>query len=321
VSYKINQLLQKIHTKYAGLENGEIATYIPELTKANPNHFGICMITVDGQSFEVGNVETLFTIQSISKPFTYGMALEAFGQEKVTHHVGVEPSGDAFNSIVLEKNSNRPFNPMVNAGAITTSALLYEKYGDDAFDILLSKFSASAGRNLTIDQAVYESESKTGHRNRAIAHLLLNFGMVHDKVDAALDLYFKQCSILVHSRDLATMAATIAHVGKNPITNEEVYDIESVKSMLSVMFTCGMYDFSGQWAYSVGVPAKSGVSGGIMAVVNRQIGIACYSPKLDEHGNSCRGIAACQDIASELGLHIFDFMNAGSSYLKVMLAQ
>ncbi|HAF01722.1 MAG TPA: glutaminase A [Methylophilaceae bacterium] len=302
-------------------DDGNVATYIPELSKANPNHFGISMVTVDGQIYEVGDVETLFTIQSISKPFSYGMALEAYGQEKVAQHVGVEPSGDAFNSIVLEKNTNRPFNPMVNAGAITTSALLYEKFGNEAFDVLLSQFSAAAGRSLSIDQAVYESESKTGHRNRAIAHLLLNFGMVHDQVDAALDLYFKQCSIMVHTRDLATMAATLAHVGKNPITKAEVYDIESVKSILSVMFTCGMYDFSGQWAYSVGVPAKSGVSGGIMAVVNRQLGIASYSPKLDDHGNSCRGIAACQDIASELGLHVFDFMNAGSSYLKVMLEQ
>ncbi len=136
MSYKINQLLQKVHTRYAMCDDGNVATYIPELSKANPNHFGISMVTVDGQIYEVGDVETLFTIQSISKPFSYGMALEAYGQEKVAQHVGVEPSGDAFNSIVLEKNTNRPFNPMVNAGAITTSALLYEKFGNEAFDVL-----------------------------------------------------------------------------------------------------------------------------------------------------------------------------------------
>ncbi len=321
MEYKINQLLQKLHTRYSTLDNGEVATYIPELGKANPEHFGISLVTVDGRKFEVGDVEVPFTIQSISKPFTFGMALELYGQDAVANHVGVEPSGDAFNSIVLERDSNRPFNPMVNAGAISTSALLYQKYGDEAFDIMMERFSDAAGRTLSIDQAVYESESRTGHRNRAIAHLLLNFEKIHDKVDASLDLYFKQCSILVNARDLATMAATLAHVGKNPITGKEVYDFDSVKSMLSLMFTCGMYDYSGQWAYSVGVPAKSGVSGGIMAVVNRQLGVACYSPKLDTHGNSCRGIEVCKDLADELGLHVFDFTNTGSNYLKVMLGQ
>lgn len=321
MEYKINQLLQKLYTRYLSLDSGEVATYIPELGKANPNHFGISLITVDGRQFEVGNVEVPFTIQSISKPFTFGMALESYGQDAVAYHVGVEPSGDAFNSIVLERGSNRPFNPMVNAGAISTSALLYQKYGEEAFDIMMERFSDAAGRTLSIDQSVYESESRTGHRNRAIAHLLLNFEKIHDKVDASLDLYFKQCSILVNTRDLATMAATLAHVGKNPITGKEVYDFNSVKSMLSLMFTCGMYDYSGQWAYSVGVPAKSGVSGGIMAVVNRQLGIASYSPKLDAHGNSCRGIEVCKDLAEELGLHVFDFTNTGSNYLKVMLSQ
>lgn len=321
MEYKINQLLQKLHTRYYDLDAGEVATYIPELGKANPNHFGISLVTVDGRQFEVGDVEVPFTIQSISKPFTFGMALESYGQGVVENHVGVEPSGDAFNSIVLERGSNRPFNPMVNAGAISTSALLYQKYGDEAFDIMMERFSDAAGRTLSIDQAVYESESRTGHRNRAIAHLLLNFEKIHDKVDASLDLYFKQCSILVNARDLATMAATLAHVGKNPITGKEVYDFDSVKSMLSLMFTCGMYDYSGQWAYSVGVPAKSGVSGGIMAVVNRQLGVACYSPKLDSHGNSCRGIEVCKDLADELGLHVFDFTNTGSNYLKVLLGQ
>lgn len=319
MNHKINQLLQKIHTRYSQLDEGEVASYIPELLKANPDDFGICMVSVDGCVFEVGNVETEFTIQSISKPFTYGMALEVHGQQKVSQHVGVEPSGDAFNSIVLERNSNRPFNPMVNAGAITTTALLYQHYGEEALDIMLERFSIAAGRKLTIDYDVYESESRTGHRNRAIAHLLLNFGMVHDQVEASLDLYFKQCSILLNAKDLAMMGATLAHVGQNPITKEEAFDLDSVKAMLSVMFTCGMYDYSGEWAYKVGVPAKSGVSGGILAVVNRQLGIASYSPKLDIHGNSNRGIKACEDIASELGLHIFDFMNTGSNYLKALL--
>lgn len=315
----LQQLIEDLHGTHSRRNDGEVATYIPELAKADPENFGICMITSDGRVFETGDADKLFTIQSISKPFTYGLALEVHGQEKVFRHVGVEPSGDAFNSIELEKGTNRPFNPMINAGAITVSALLYEHYGDEALEQMLARFSAAAGRPLAVDESVYQSESRTGHRNRAIAHLLLNFGMVHEKVEAALDLYFKQCSILVNCHDLAMMGATLSNLGKNPVSGVMAYDIDCVKDMLSIMFTCGMYDFSGEWAYKVGVPAKSGVSGGVMAVVNRQLGVASYSPRLDRRGNSCRGINVCVDLARELGLHAFDCMNIGSNYLKVML--
>jgi len=315
----LQELVDGLHKKYSPKNDGEVATYIPELGKADPEDFGICVATADGSTFKAGDTDRLFTIQSISKPFTFGMALEAHGQEKISRHVGVEPSGDAFNSIELEKGTNRPFNPMINAGAITVSALLYEHYGDEALEQVLARFSAAAGRELSVDEAVYQSESRTGHRNRAIAHLLLNFGMIGEKVEPALDLYFKQCSILVNSCDLAVMGATLSNLGKNPVTGEDVFDIDRVKDMLSIMLTCGMYDYSGQWAYKVGVPAKSGVSGGVMAVVNRQLGVATYSPRLDARGNSCRGIDVSVDMAQELGLHAFDCMNAGSSYLKAML--
>jgi glutaminase len=315
----LQELVDGLHKKYTPRNDGEVATYIPELGKADPEDFGICIATADGRIFEAGDSDRLFTIQSISKPFTFGMALEAHGQEKISRHVGVEPSGDAFNSIELEKGTNRPFNPMINAGAITVSALLYEHYGDEALEQMLARFSAAAGRELSVDEDVYQSESRTGHRNRAIAHLLLNFGMIGEKVEPALDLYFKQCSILVNSRDLAVMGATLSNLGKNPVTGDDVFDIDRVKDMLSIMLTCGMYDYSGQWAYKVGVPAKSGVSGGVMAVVNRQLGVATYSPRLDARGNSCRGIDVSVDLAQELGLHAFDCMNVGSSYLKAML--
>jgi glutaminase len=315
----LQELVDGLHKKYSPRNDGEVATYIPELGKADPEDFGICIATSDGRTFEAGDSDRLFTIQSISKPFTFGMALEAHGQEKISRHVGVEPSGDAFNSIELEKGTNRPFNPMINAGAITVSALLYEHYGEEALEQMLARFSAAAGRELSVDEDVYQSESRTGHRNRAIAHLLLNFGMIGEKVEPALDLYFKQCSILVNSRDLAIMGATLSNLGKNPVTGEDVFDIDRVKDMLSIMLTCGMYDYSGQWAYKVGVPAKSGVSGGVMAVVNRQLGVATYSPRLDARGNSCRGIDVSVDLAQELGLHAFDCMNVGSSYLKAML--
>ena len=318
-SHELQRTIDSLHSRYKPLTDGDIASYIPELTKANPEDFGICIATAEGAVFETGDCGRAFTIQSISKPFTFGMAIEAYGTETVAKYVGVEPSGDAFNSIELQTGSNRPHNPMINAGAITVSALLHAKYGDEAFDVILERFSASAGRQLTIDPDVFESERRTGHRNRAIAHLLLNFGLMHDAAEQALDVYFKQCSILVTCRDLAMMGATLANMGKHPITGAQAYEIPSVRSILSIMFTCGMYDYSGEWAYRVGVPAKSGVGGGVIAVVNRQLGIATYSPRLDKHGNSARGIEVCVELASRFGLHAFDCLNVGSGFLQVIL--
>jgi glutaminase len=317
--HEIQILLEDLYDNYTDVTDGNVATYIPELAKVDPDEFGICLVSSEGKIFEIGDCDRAFTIQSISKPFTFGMAIEELGPEKVFKCVGVEPSGEPFNSIELQAGTNRPFNPMVNSGAITVTALLHARYRDEALDVMLSRLSAAAGRQLTIDESVYASESSTGHRNRAIAYLLLNFGMVHSEAEVALDLYFKQCSILVTCRDLAMMAATLSNLGRNPVTDTSVFDHRCVKDILSIMFTCGMYDYSGRWAYEVGVPAKSGVSGGVMAVVNRQLGIATYSPRLDPYGNSVRGIAVCTDLAARLGLHAFDLMNSGSSFLDVVL--
>ena len=316
---ELQALVNDVYEKYLSDTRGHVATYIPELSKANPDDFGVCLVTADGRVFEAGCCDQPFTIQSISKPFTFGLALEEFGREKVLQHVGVEPSGDAFNSIELQSGTNRPFNPMINTGAITVTALLHAAHGNETFDHLLERFSAIAGRQLSLDQAVYESERRTGHRNRAIAHLLLNFGVVHEEAETALDVYFKQCAILVTCRDLAMMAATLANMGCNPATGQHVYTIRYVKDILSIMFTSGMYDYSGQWAYRVGVPAKSGVGGGVIAAVNRQLGIGTYSPRLDAHGNSCRGTEVCVELASRLGLHVFDCLNVGSSFLDALL--
>jgi len=316
---EVQTLVDELYERYRTLTSGEVATYIPELARMPPEKFAISLVAASGNMFEAGDIEHPFTIQSISKPLTFGMAIEAFGRDEVLRHVSVEPSGDVFNSIELQNGTNRPFNPMVNTGAIAVTALLHYRYGASALEHILDRFSKAAGRRLEIDQSVYESERRTGHRNRAIAHLLLNFGIVYDDAEAALDLYFKQCSILVTCRDLATIAATLANMGRNPITGEAAYEIASVKDMLSIMFTCGMYDYSGNWAFRVGVPAKSGVGGGVMAVVNRQLGIATFSPRLDSHGNSARGIEVCVELASRLGLHAFDCLNAGSSYLSAIL--
>jgi glutaminase len=317
--HELQSAIEGLYDKHKTLMDGELATYIPELGKANPEHFGICLVTSDGRLYETGESHAPFTIQSISKPFTFGMALQELGHEKVLRHVGVEPSGDAFNAIELQSGTNKPYNPMINTGAITVTALLHARHGDRALDLMLQTFSAAAGRELSIDESVYVSERRTGHRNRAIAYLLLNFGLLHDEAEEALDLYFKQCSILVTCRDLAVMAATLSNMGRNPITGEQVFETAYVKDILSVMFTCGMYDYSGQWAYEVGVPAKSGVSGGVMAVVNRQLGFATYSPRIDPHGNSRRGIEVCVEMASQFGLHAFNFTNVGSTFLNAIL--
>jgi glutaminase len=317
--HEIQILVDEVYRKYRSLTTGSVATYIPELANANPDDFGIAIATDNGRIFQAGDAERPFTLQSISKPFTFGIALEELGADKVAEHVGVEPSGEPFNSIELQNGTNRPHNPMINTGAITTTALLHAQHGERTFAHLLDRFSAFAGRRLTMDAGVYESERRTGHRNRAIAHLLLNFCMVHEAAEAALDVYFRQCAILVSCRDLALMASTLSNLGRNPVTGETALDLRCVKDVLSIMFTCGMYDYSGHWAYRVGVPAKSGVGGGVIAVVNRQLGIATYSPRLDSHGNSCRGVEVCVELAARMGLHVFDCLNVGSTYLQTVL--
>jgi glutaminase len=235
--HELQTILEELHHRYRSQNDGTVATYIPELGKASPDDFGVCIVTAEGRRFEAGHSERPFTIQSISKPFTFGMAIDAVGHEKVARHVGVEPSGDAFNSISLQDGTNRPHNPMINAGAITVTALLHARYGERAFDQILRTFSAAAGRSLSVDQAVFESERRTGHRNRAIAHLLLNFGLVHEEAERALDVYFRQCSILVTCRDLAMMGATLANMGRNPVSAEPVLDLAAVRNILSIMFT------------------------------------------------------------------------------------
>jgi glutaminase len=300
----LEEALASLQHEARSLTAGEVATYIPELARADPAHFGIAVATLDGNMYAVGDTDVPFTIQSISKPFVYALALHDRGVSAVMETVGVEPSGEAFNAISLEPQTGRPRNPMINAGAIATAGLVS---GDDTthkMERTVERLSEFAGRRLALDEPVYRSERDTGHRNRAIAYLLRNAAILGEDVDDVLDRYFRQCSLLVTASDLAMMAATLANAGINPLTRRRVIEHDHVESVLSVMSTCGMYDYAGSWLYRVGMPAKSGVSGGIIAVLPGQLGIGVYSPALDEFGNSVRGVAVCEAFSREFGLHI-----------------
>jgi len=298
--------LEALHTRYRDCDEGRIADYIPELSKVDPSCFAISIVTVDGEVFEVGDFERQFTIQSLSKPFTHAIALEDHGREYVMQRVGVEPSGDSFDSIIRLDANNRPHNPMVNAGAIAVSSMIEGDSPGHRLDRMLDMFARTMGRQPSIDNEVFESERTTGHRNRAMAHLILNFGIIERDVEEVLDLYFKQCSILVNARDMATMAATLANGGVNPKTQVRAIKREYIRDVLTVMHTCGMYNYAGEWAYTVGLPAKSGVSGGIIAVVPGQFGICVYSPPVDERGNSVRGIKVFENLSRNSGMHVFE---------------
>jgi glutaminase len=312
----IQQYLDDLHAQLQPLRTGAVADYIPELARADPEWFGIAIVTVDGHVYQVGDTRVPFTIQSISKPLVYGIALEDCGLATVLGRVGVEPSGEAFNSISLDPGSNRPLNPMINAGAIATAGLVQGRGVDERLARVLERFSRYAGHALTVDDTVYRSERDTGHRNRAICHMLRNFGMLPDPPEEALDLYFRQCSILVDCRDLALMAATLANNGVNPITGVVALKSENVERLLSVMTTCGMYDYAGSWIYEVGMPAKSGVGGGILAVLPGQLGIGVFSPRLDAKGNSVRGIETCRRLSQDFRLHVFNGARSAPSVIR-----
>jgi len=316
---RLQDVIDRIYEKYRNVEDGTVATYIPELGKANPDHFGICLATAGGRVFRAGDCDKEFTIQSMCKPFAFQMALEQCGVEEVVKRVGVEPSGDAFNSIELDPKTSRPFNPMINAGAIAVASLIKKDPVETGIQAFVDRMSEAAGRQLRIDHDVMRSETLTGNRNRAIAYLMRNFEIIDEYLHESLQQYFAQCSVLVTCEDMAMMAATVANMGRNPLTNKQVFDFQYLKYMLTVMFTCGLYDYAGGWAYEVGLPAKSGVAGGIFGVVNRQLGISVYSPKLDAQGNSVRGILACKELARHLGLHAFEFTNVGSSFMQWLL--
>jgi glutaminase len=313
----IETYLAALHERYACHAGGQVANYIPELAKADPAWFGICIATRDGHVYEVGDSRQPFTMQSISKALVYGLALEDRGEAAMLERIGVEPSGDAFNAISLKAGTGAPFNPMINAGAIAACGQVMRRSGRSRIQRIQAYLSACAGRELDIDVDVYRSESQTGHRNRAIGWMLRNFGIIDEEPTEILEAYFQQCAIRVTCRDLAVIGATLANQGVNPITRQQAIAPEGIDNILSVMSTCGMYDFSGEWIYRVGLPAKSGVGGGIMAVLPGQLGIGIFSPPLDGQGNSARGIRACTDLSNDLALHVFNNGNAPLPALRL----
>ncbi|HEX3241320.1 MAG TPA: glutaminase A [Solirubrobacterales bacterium] len=312
----IDSFLQRLHERWAADRSGAVADYIPPLADADPDWFGIAIATTDGHCYEVGDSRRPFTIQSISKPFTYGLALADLDFAAVDAKVGVEPTGDAFNSISLDPETGRPLNPMINAGAITSASLVAGADAAERERRIVAAYSRFAGRELAVDTAVYESERDTGHRNRAIGHMLRGFEILEADPEIALDLYFRQCSVSVDCRDLSLMAATLANGGVHPISGERALEREHVDRVLSVMTTCGMYDSAGEWVVDVGMPAKSGVAGGVLAVLPGQFGIAVFSPPLDPHGNSVRGIEVCRQVSEDLDLHVLHVARSSRSAVR-----
>jgi glutaminase len=315
-SLPVWQYLEQLHARHKENRSGQLANYIPELARVDPDQFGIAFATMDGYVYEVGDTAALFTIQSVSKAMIYGLALEDHGREAVLQRIGVEPSGEAFNAIRFDEVRNRPFNPMVNAGAIAATALVKGADHGERNARILEFFRRFTGRDLALDEDVYRSESATGHRNRAIAYLELNSGMIEGDVDTHLDLYFRQCSLLVNTVDLALIGATLANGGVNPVTGERAMASDNVRAVLSVMNTCGMYDYAGGWQFDVGLPAKSGVGGGIAAALPGQLGIGTFSPRLDAVGNSARGVQVCQDVSTYFRLHLFSDRGVGATPIR-----
>jgi glutaminase len=308
----LDRLLDEIRPQDAGLPHQAI----PSTADMDPDLFGVALTTVDGHSYAAGDAEQKFSLQSISKAFTYAMVLEDLGPEKVQEKIDVEPSGDPFNEISLQAGSGRPHNPMINAGAIATTGLIKGRGGRDRMGRVLNTFSDAAGRELKVSDAVFRSEDRVGHRNRALAWLLRSFNILESDPEPVVQDYFRQCSVLVTVQDLAVMASTLANQGVNPVTGERVFAPRTVRWVLSVMSTCGMYDDAGTWAIEVGLPSKSGVGGGLMVVVPGQIGIGVFSPPLDDHGTSVRGAATVKRLATDLGLHYGDAPPVGRSTIR-----
>jgi glutaminase len=315
----VQKAVDAAYAKYKDLKEGKNADYIPALAAVDPNLFGIAVVTADGKAYSAGNVKTEVSIQSISKVFTMAQVIQEQGLESVEKRIGVDATGARFNSIIAIEGvrtvvgTGAPeMNPLVNPGAISATSMVSGGSADAVWKKIIGFHNAAAGRDLTVLQDVYKSESDTNQRNQAIGALMLAYGYIKDNWQQAVDLYTRQCSIGVNAGDLATMAATLAFGGVNPVTTKQVMDGAKVPGVLAVMATAGLYDDSGKWLYRTGLPAKSGVGGGIIAVSPGKFGIAVVSPPLDDAGNSIRAQRAITDISNALGGNPYSGKKSGS---------
>jgi len=298
----VEQTLEDAHKKFKGVKEGKNADYIPALAEVPSKLFGISLVTVDGKTYDEGDVKSLFSIQSISKVFTLALVLQESGEQAVEDNIGVDATGQVFNSIVaIEQYKGSQQNPFVNPGAIATTGMVKGKTDAEKWNKILAIHSAFAGRQLEVNGPVYKSEAETNQRNQAIAALMSAYGHIADDPKMVTDVYTRQCAINVSSHDLAVMAATLANGGKNPVTGKQVIAQEHVSKVLAVMATAGLYDDSGIWLFNVGLPGKSGVGGGIIAVSPGKFGIAAFSPPLDAAGNSVKAQRAIEYVSNKLG--------------------
>jgi glutaminase len=298
--------VDKAHANFKDLKEGKNADYIPILTKTPSDLFGVVIATRDGKIYTAGDIDYKFSIQSVSKPFTAALVMQQQGPKTVREKIGVEPTGLPFNSkMALEIYESRSVNPMVNAGAIAAVSLVQAKSEKDRWNQVLQNLEGFAGADLQVLEKVYDSEYKTAWSNRGIANLLYNYGRLYCDPEEALRVYTKQCSVGVGTKDLAIMGATLANEGVNPVTGKRMLSSEHVPELLAIMAMAGFYDESGEWMYSAGLPAKTGVGGGIVAVVPGQFAIAAFSPRLNEAGNSIRAMKAIRQIAGELGVGLY----------------
>jgi glutaminase len=303
---EIEAALKAAHSKYQGLKEGKNADYIPALAKVDSNIYGIALVTADGKVYTMGDVKSEVSIQSISKVFTLAKVIEEQGPDAIAKTIGTDATGMRFNSIVSIELSQKvlggpEMNSLVNPGAIATTSMVKGATRDEIWNSILNFYSDFAGRKLSVNEEVFKSEAETNQRNQAIGYLMYAYGYIKDNPLQATDIYTEQCSVNVNAQDLATMAATLANGGKNPVTGKQVMKVENVPEVLAVMATAGLYDDSGKWLYRTGLPGKSGVGGGIIAVSPGKFGIAVISPPLDEAGNSVRAQKAIADISNALG--------------------
>jgi glutaminase len=305
-SETVAALVEQAHARFSGNDDGEVADYIPALARVPRGLFGLSVVGVNGAVHEAGDVTHQFSIQSISKPFVFALVCNEIGAEAAQAKVGVNGTGLPFNSVMaIELNADRTMNPMVNAGAIATASLVPGATAQAKWDFIRDGLSRFAGRQLAIDEEVYQSEAATNLRNRGIAKLLEGYGRMYFDALETTDVYTKQCSLNVTVRDLAVMGATLADGGVNPITGEQVIAAANCKHVLAALATAGLYELSGDWLYEIGLPGKSGVSGGILTVAPGKGGLGTFSPPLDRAGNSVRGQLATKFLSQRLGLNLF----------------